>query len=69
MSKSLLRFVPLFMVASAFAQAQAADPPTEKASMTTVVVFLVLFFGGIAAYFVYLWWNQRKGEKADPSAR
>lgn len=69
MSKSLLRFFPLFIVASAFAQAQAAEPPTEKASTFSVVVFLLLFFGAIIGYFVYLWWNQRKNpEAADPPA-
>ena len=67
MPRVLLRFLPLFIAFSAFAQTQAAEPPVEKANLLTVVVFLVIFFGGCAAYFVYLWWNHRKNPNpADP---
>ena len=63
MPKFLLRFLPLFLVMSAFAQ-KGAEPPVEKANMATVVVFLVLFFGGCLGYVVYLWWNHRKNPKS-----
>jgi hypothetical protein len=64
MPKFLLRFLPLFIAVSAFAQAKVAEPPVEKADMFTVVLFLVLFFGGCAGYVVYLVWTHRKEPKA-----
>ena len=61
MVKTLSRFVPLLIAASAYAQ---AEPPTEKASPVTVIIFLLLFVGSCAGYFAYIWWNQRKKRKS-----
>ncbi len=60
MVKTLSRFAPFLVSASAFAQ---AEPPTEKASPLTVVIFLVLFVGSCVGYFVYVWWKQRKSRE------
>jgi predicted permease len=63
MTRALFALPALLFASSAFAE--AAEAPTEKASPFAVMVFLVLFFGAIVAYFVYLWWNQRKAGPED----
>ena len=64
-----VRFLPLLLASSAFAQAQA-EAPVEKANLFTVVVFLAIFVGSCAGYFVYLWWNHKRrgatGEAEQP---
>jgi len=37
----------------------AAAAPAETVSMVYVILFIVLFFGMIAGFFVYLWWQER----------
>ena len=43
----------------------AASGPAETVSIVYVVIFGVLFFGMIAGFFVYLWWNETKKTPGD----
>jgi hypothetical protein len=66
MSGYLSALVAFLLACSVYAQSEGGGgPPAETVSLVWVVVFGVLFVGAIVAFFVYLWWNERKSKKDD----
>ncbi len=60
MQKALALLVLMFpQILLAAAQEEAVHAPSEPVSMVYVVVFALIFFGMIAGFFVFLWWNEK----------
>lgn len=67
------KFLPAVFLSLVSFLAYAADvadnPPTPEASPLALIVFAIIFVGGIAGFFVFIWWKERerKRRESEPS--